>query len=232
MKTLSFIVPVYNAQDLARKLSLRLPDLKEVAYECGFELIESIFVDDGSNPKLVDLDGVKILHHEKNMGKGMSVRDAFLEAKGDWVLMSDVDESVPVSQFQYLASRADDNVWIVCGSRRGRPGVPIKRKILSKIFSFFASLIMGNRLMDTQCGFKPFHREKMRPIFENLMIKRFAFDVELITTVIEQGGEVVEQNVSWHGGKRSSLNVLKDAPRMLIDLIRLKLSKKGRDNRG
>ena len=83
-----------------------------------------------------------------------------------------------------------------------------------------------NEINDTQCGFKLFRMEKMRTIFETQTIDRFAFDVELIERVHEAGGKVVEVSVEWKGNKRSSLKILRDAPKMLFDLIRLKFTKK------
>jgi len=59
-------------------------------------------------------------------------------------------------------------------------------------------------------------------VFERQRIARFAFDVELIRNVQAAGGEVVEVPVEWKGGTRSSLRVLRDAPRMLWDLLRIR----------
>jgi len=61
----------------------------------------------------------------------------------------------------------------------------------------------------------------MRAVFERQRIMRFAFDVELIRRVVSAGGKVVEVPVEWKGGTRSSLRVLRDAPRMLWDLLRI-----------
>lgn len=225
-QTLSLVVPVYEAPDLARRLASRIPVLRESAKAAGFDLIESIFVDDGSKKPLESLGGdVSLLRHSKNMGKGRSVRDGALASRGDWVLMSDVDESVPFTEFQKMAEKAKDGVWMVCGSRHGRPGVPLKRKLLSKIFSFVVRFLGTNEIKDTQCGFKVFRMDKMREVFENQMINRFAFDVELIERVKSAGGKAVEVSVEWRGNKRSSLKVLRDAPKMLYDLIRLKFRK-------
>ena len=227
INTLSFVVPVYEASDLARKLALRIPVLREAARASGFELIESIFVDDGSQMPLEGLgDDITILKHDVNMGKGRSVRDAALQSRGQWVLMSDVDESVPLDEFRKMVKKLRGDVWMVCGSRHGRPGVPLKRKLLSKLFSVVVKLFGVNEINDTQCGFKLFRMEKMRTIFETQTIDRFAFDVELIERVHEAGGKVVEVSVEWKGNKRSSLKILRDAPKMLFDLIRLKFTKK------
>ena len=131
---------------------------------------------------------------------------------------ADVDLSAPLTEFSRLAPHAD--AWMVCGSRYGRAGMPLRRRILSRIFHALVWLVGVHGVKDTQCGFKLFRMEKMRTIFEAQRIERFAFDVELIRRVFRACGTVVEAPVAWRGGQRSSLRVLRDAPRMLWDLLR------------
>ena len=244
MRTLSLVIPVLNAPDLVRTAVSAVPELARTAETCGFSLVETIFVDDGSEPPLdLSIAGgtrcrasetavaqqrdppvdcalpIKILRQPANRGKGAAVRRGALEAKGDWVLMSDVDMSAPFAEFARLAERAD--AWLVCGSRHGRPGMPFLRRLLSRLFHFCVWCAGVRGVYDTQCGFKLFRMDVMRAVFERQRIARFAFDVELIRNVQLAGGDVVEVPVDWRGGERSSLRVFRDAPRMLWDLFRL-----------
>ena len=223
MRTLSLVIPVYNAPDLARAAVAAVPGLARTAEACGFSLAEAIFVDDGSEPPLdFSADSavpIRILRQPVNCGKGAAVRRGALEAKGGWVLMSDVDMSAPFAEFARLAARAD--AWMVCGSRHGRPGMPFRRRLLSRLFHFCVWCAGVRGVYDTQCGFKLFRMNVMRAVFERQRIARFAFDVELIRNVQVAGGNVVEVPVDWRGGERSSLRVFRDAPRMLWDLFRL-----------
>ncbi len=230
MKTLSLVIPVYNAPDLARAAAAAVPELARTAEACGFALVEAIFVDDGSASPL-DLSAsiatssappavpIRVLRQPANCGKGVAVRRGALEAKGEWVLMSDVDMSAPFAEFARLAEHAD--AWMVCGSRHGRPGMPFRRRLLSRLFHFCVWCVGVRGVYDTQCGFKLFRMDVMRAVFERQRITRFAFDVELIRNVVSSGGVVAEVPVEWKGGSRSSLRVLRDAPRMLWDLLRI-----------
>ncbi len=220
MRTLSLVIPVFNAPDLARKAASAVPELARTAETCGFSLVETIFVDDGSVPPLqVDAPDCRVIRVDVNTGKGEAVRRGALEAKGEWVLMSDVDMSAPFTEFAHLAARAD--AWMVCGSRHGRRGMPLHRRLLSSLFHFFVWCIGVRGVHDTQCGFKLFRMDVMRAVFERQRIARFAFDVELIRRTVLAGGDVAEVPVEWKGGTRSSLRVLRDAPRMLWDLLRI-----------
>ena len=220
MNALSLVIPSYDAGPLLGRILGHVPNLRAVAAESGFDLVEVVVVDDGgSRPVEAAVAGaaggvdVRILRNERNRGKGYSVRRGALAAKGDWVLMSDVDESAPLGQFAALAPYAE--TAIVCGSRcRGQDARPLHRRLLSRVFN----ALSGTGLMDAQCGFKLFNMALMQPVFETLRTERFAFDVELIL----KAPSVIEVPVEWHGGRRSSLKVWRDAPRMLLDLLRIR----------
>ena len=221
MKSLSLVVPVYGPGKMLGPLLSHVAGLRLAAAGVGFDLVEVIVIDDGNQPPiesaalagfLVDVPLV-VLRNARNRGKGYSVRCGALAAKGDWVLMSDVDESVPLATFVSLAPHSDSA--IVCGSRRcGEDARPFHRRVLSRLFN----ALTGTGLKDTQCGFKLFNMVLMRPVFETLRTERFAFDVELV----RKAPSVVEVPVPWRGGRRSSLKVWRDAPRMLWDLLRIR----------
>lgn len=227
VKTLSLVIPVFNAPDLARAVLTHLPELDDAARAAGFTLLEVLFVDDGSTPPLhlpplADVlptlrADCRILRLPRNSGKGAAVRHGALAARGDWVLMSDVDLSAPLSEFAAMAPHAQ--AWMVCASRAGRTGMPRVRRVLSYLFNVLARITGVGRIQDTQCGFKLFRMDVMRPIFAAQRVTRFAFDVELIVKTKRAGGTIMEVPVVWHGTRRSSLRVCRDAPRMMWDLL-------------
>ncbi|MCQ2389245.1 MAG: glycosyltransferase [Kiritimatiellae bacterium] len=226
MKTLSLVVPVYNAQDLLDAIVGRIGALKACAAACGYALVETIVVDDGGEPPLTrkwNGENVVMLRNDPNRGKGFSVKRAALAAKGEFVLMSDVDESAPLTEFPKLAAAMADDAWMVCGQRRGRAGMPVLRKVLARVFALLVRFAGARRVRDTQCGFKLFRMSAMRPVFEAQKIDRFAFDVELVARAQRMGGRVCSARIEWrHGGRPSSLKVFKDGLRMLLDLPRIR----------
>ncbi len=224
-KTLTLVVPVFDAPRLAARVCAAVDDLVRAAGSTSFRLVEAIFVDDGSKeplelpPTTASGVPVSILRNESNRGKGFSVQRGSLAAAGEWVLMSDVDLSTPLTEFPLLAAHAD--AWMACGSRSDRAGMPLVRRLLSRAFALLAHLAGVRGIQDTQCGFKLFNMPRMRPVFEQLTIERFAFDVELVLKTSRAGGTIAEVPVEWHGRRRSSLRVMHDAPRMLFDLVKL-----------
>lgn len=222
MKSLSLVIPAYKAEGLLERILSHVPTLADVATKAGFKLIETIVVDDGNVPAIdasrlgsVHVGTLTVIRNDRNRGKGFSVKRGALCAKGDYVLMSDADESVPLSEFAVLARHPD--CALVCGCRMtSHDSRPMVRRMLSRLFN----LLTGSSIRDTQCGFKLFNMSLMRKPLAELKTERFAFDVELI----RNAPSVISECVEWHGGRRSSLRVWKDAPRMLWDLVKIRLS--------
>ena len=110
MRQLSLVIPVYGPLEMLRGILAHVPDLKAVSAECGFDLVETVVVDDGC-PQPIDGSEfgspgelpLVVMRNGRNRGKGYSVRSGVLAAKGGWVLMSDVDESAPLTEFAALS---------------------------------------------------------------------------------------------------------------------------------
>ena len=79
MKSLSLVIPVYNAEGLLKRILAHVPLLIENAVKVGFVLQEVIVVDDGgcqpvdmAHFDLEPLNGlsVRLLRNERNRGRG------------------------------------------------------------------------------------------------------------------------------------------------------------------
>jgi hypothetical protein len=53
-------------------------------------------------------------------------------------------------------------------------------------------LLTGLRVHDTQTGLKAVRRKELEPVFSVLLVRRFAFDVELLTVANLYGLKIVE----------------------------------------
>ena len=230
-KSVALTVPVYGTAELAQRLVRALPAFRRAVESAGWEYRGCIVVDDGSPnggeiAEAVRSDGVSLVRLDSNRGKGFAVKTGALAATGAYVLMSDCDMSAPLGEFAALADAAErhPDAAMICGSRRELSdggGRGLVRRVLSVAFSVLTRLAGTNGIRDTQCGFKLFRMDAMRPVFETLRTERFAFDVELIRRARRAGLSVLEVPVKWHGGRRSTLHVLRDGARMLLDLARI-----------
>jgi dolichyl-phosphate beta-glucosyltransferase len=227
---LSVVVPAYNEEDrLGQTLPLILGYLQERSLEA-----ELLVVDDGSSDATAERAGAvlrdhgRVLRIAENRGKGHAVRSGVLAARGRWVLITDADLSTPIEEHARLAAVARDrDLDGVIGSR-GLPDSRIEvhqprwREMMGRTFNVLVRRLTGLDYRDTQCGFKLLDRERTRPIFERMVIDRFAFDVELLFLCRRFGLHVEEVPVVWRDDPRSTVGPLTDAPRMLADVLRVR----------
>ena len=78
-------------------------------------------------------------------------------------------------------------------------------------------------MSDTQCGFKVFNKYYSKKIFRKIKSYRFAFDVELTILLNKNIIKIIELPLKWTHKTGSKLNIFKDAPRMIFDIILIKI---------
>ncbi len=127
---------------------------------------EVVVVDDGSGDHTAEvarLAGARVLTHEKNRGKGAGIRDAFAYAKdngADILVLMDGDgqhdpDEIP-RLIEPILDRATD---IVNGSRhKGKNNAPAYRRLGQHILNGVTNAGTGQKLSDTQSGFRAFAR--------------------------------------------------------------------------
>ena len=195
---------------------------------------EVIVVDDGSTddtPGVVrrsKLKGLRFIQNPRNQGKGFSVRNGVLAAGGNYVLFTDADLSAPIEELPKLLNIAlTENADIVIGSRAVDRTYIEKHQSRSRelggiAFNFMVRSFLGLRLQDTQCGFKLFHRQNSRRIFEKQTTAGFGFDPELLFLAKRQGLKIREVPVRWSHAEGSKVQFMKHATVMFLDLIRIR----------
>lgn len=228
---LSIVVPAYNEEE---RLDTSLPLIDGYLRERRLDA-EILVVDDGSadgtgsiaSAFLRDRRG-RVLRQPENLGKGAAVRRGVLEAEGRWVLMTDADLSTPIEEHARLADIAqEEDLDVVFGSR-ALPDSQVEirqnalRELMGKTFNLVLRGITNLPHRDTQCGFKLFDRKRTRPLFERMVVDRFAFDVEFLFLCGRFGLRVQEVPVIWRNSERSTVNIVTAPPRMILDLLRVR----------
>jgi dolichyl-phosphate beta-glucosyltransferase len=227
---LSIVVPAFNEEsrigDSIRRIAAFLATLPFTS--------EVIVVDDGSRDRTAEVvqsvgaPTVRIVRNDRNHGKGYSVRRGALHAKGKYVLFTDADLSAPIEELTKLLDVAvEEDASIVIGSRA------VDRRFIKKhqtrfreiggiVFNRVVRLSLGLNIQDTQCGFKLFHLERTRPLFEKQTTFGFGFDPELLFLGARQGLKIREVPVRWSHAEGSKVSPVRDGLRMLCDLARIR----------
>ncbi len=228
---LSVVIPAFNEQD---RLPTSLERIDAYLRTQGIDG-EILVVDDGSTDRTAALAGKflkdrrgRVISLEENRGKGAAVRSGVFESQGRWVLMTDADLSAPIEEHLKLAATArDDDVDIVIASR-GLKDSRIEfrqawvRQTMGKTFIVLIRGMTGLPFLDSQCGFKLMDRKRVIPLFEKMVVDRFAFDIELLYLAVRFGLTVREIPVVWRNEPKSRVNMFTDPINMLWDIARVR----------
>ena len=183
---LSLILPCYNEVEHFNKSMERIVDsLKNSNLHW-----EVIFVEDKSQdqtPKLIKsfLEKHKgsffhSIWHSQNQGRGRSVADGILAARGEFVGFIDIDcEASPVyiSECVRLLQEYD----VVCGKRIYQTDISgIVRAIASKLYANLVKFILNSNCQDTEAGYKFFRRTKIIPILKTVEDTGWFWDTEIM----------------------------------------------------
>jgi dolichyl-phosphate beta-glucosyltransferase len=229
---LTIVVPAFNE---TARLGGSLKSIRSYADSKPFAL-EVIVVDDGSRDRTPELlaeyashfPAMRVLCNEQNHGKGYTVRRGVLEARGEFVAFTDADLSAPVEDLdQLLQALESSGAEAAVGSRalkRELIGIhqPWFREFGGRLFNLLVRLLTGLKLRDTQCGLKLFRRSTTRRAFELQHIEGFGFDPELLFLIERLGGKVVEVPVRWNDNPATKVHFLRDATRMVLELVQLR----------
>jgi dolichyl-phosphate beta-glucosyltransferase len=233
--TLSIVIPAYNEE-------ARLPALLHAVNReagtatatAGMELLEVLVVDDGStdrtkaileeaaadNPTLIPVHD-----YDRNRGKGAAFAAGVNRARGDYVLLADVDLSTPLTELPKLAGAIDAGNEIAVGSR-AVPGAvvergPLHRKVLGNSFNAVVRVLTGLGLHDTQNGFKLFRTDVVKRLVADQTTPGFAFDVEILMRADRAGVKTAEVPIIYEHDARSSVRVGPAGAGMLRDVFDL-----------
>lgn len=224
---LSIIIPAYNEE---ARLAETLPVLKAYLDRQEYSW-EVVLVDDGSKDRTTEIfhkifspERGRSFKNSPNRGKGYSIRRGVEEAWGEVVLFSDADFSTPIEEFPKLHHHIQNGFDVAIGSR-SLPESDLQvhqawvRESMGKMFNLLVQGILLRGFKDTQCGFKCVRRKDAVPIFSQMTIDGFGYDVEFLFLAQKNGLKIKETPVLWRNHPDSRVRILQDSFRMLTDLI-------------
>jgi len=195
-KKISIIVPAYKAEKIIAK---SLANIKGVMDTTGYGY-EIICVVDGKvdktwseamkvqkrHPKFVQVVGYK-----NNLGKGHAVRFGMAKSGGEIVGFIDAGFDIDHEGLKMLLAHFE---WykadIIVGSKRhpaSKVIYPWQRRILSYCYQLLVRLFFGLKVKDTQVGLKFFKRKVLEKTLPRLLVKAWAFDVEMLAVAVNLG---------------------------------------------
>jgi len=194
---LSFVMPVYNEEDiLQRSMAEAVTALEQLCEEW-----EMIVVDDGSTdstPRILESwsesdPRIRVLRQPVNRGYSAALIRGFSAAQHDLVFYTDGDAQFDLQQIAGLYDALDDDVEMVVGYRQDRQDPPL-RLLTSSAFNRLQRWVLGARVRDVNCAFKLFRR----PFLQSLPLSSdgFLIDAELFARARHAGAHWREVGVT------------------------------------
>lgn len=232
------VIPCYWESNRARPFLEELCPLLETAG--GVQLL---LVEDGGGPeearKLDELVApymdrhpfVLPVHHvASNIGKGGAVYEGWSRAgEAGWVAFVDADGSCPAQEVVRMVNmaRLEDNLArAYFASRIPAPGKKVTRlwhrHMMGRIFATLTKFLLKTGVHDTQCGLKVVSRLMFERVRCHLAVNSFAFDVDLLVLLLDQGTDVIEVPIDWNEVGCGKIKLLSDSTRMFLDLLLIK----------
>lgn len=227
----SIVIPAYNESG---RLGGTLEKVLAYVHSRGWNA-EVIVVNDGSRD---DTEAIargfaardpmlRIVNNPGNRGKGYSVRNGMLHARGRIVIFTDADLSSPIEEASKLLEALDSGADVAIGSRWLRAETqtqrqPLHRQIFGRIFNLLLRMILGLQFKDTQCGFKAFKQRAVQAIFPLQKIERWGFDPEILFLARKFGFQIKEIPVLWGHSGGTRIHPLIDGSRMFMEMLHIR----------
>jgi glycosyltransferase involved in cell wall biosynthesis len=196
---LSVIVPVYNEHRTIREIIRRVQATGLVE--------EIIIVDDGSEdgtrdilPSLNGRDGVRVILHERNLGKGAAVRTGITAATGEVILIQDADLEYNPREYPSLLAPIEEGLAdVVYGSRfLGAPhrAILFWNMVANKLLTLMTNILYNTILSDMETGYKVFRSEVVKGM--KLRAHRFDFEPEFTAKILKRKARVFEVPIAFN----------------------------------
>lgn len=231
LPNISIVIPAFNEETVIVNTLEKVSEYLEGRYPS----YEIIVVCDGCKDNTAKLAEdasqgnrkIRVLDRKINKGKGFSVRQGCLEAKGNYIIFTDADLSTPIDEIERLMKWLETGFDIAIGSRAFRESdiqihQPWYRETMGKIFNLFVQAIAVRGIRDTQCGFKGFKRDAAIDVFQRQTIYGFGFDVELLFIAGRLEYKVKEFPVRWLNRAESRVNPFTHPLQMLSELVKIR----------
>lgn len=191
MPYISIIIPAYNEE---KRIINTLSRVKEYMSSQNYSY-EVLVVVDGAKDKTAEVSKsfssewpeLRVIDNKENHGKGYVVRQGMIEAKGEYRVFTDADNSTDISHLEKMIQKFKEGFDIVMGTRDYKDAIGAKqaipqsgiKRLLGNMGNLFIQVLVVPGVWDTQAGFKGFSAAAAERIFPQLKITRWGFDIEI-----------------------------------------------------
>lgn len=219
---LTVVMPGFNE---GKKIKENLLIVAEVL-DAIVDNFEIIYVDDGSidssiseaNKALKMDNRINIIEIKVNSGKGNALKRGVEKANGTHILFLDSDLDLsPCTIIDFIDIMQTQKADVVIGSKlhpNSKIFYPKVRQFMSFCYYLFLLVLFRLNVRDTQTGMKLFKAEILKPTMNKILVKRFAFDIEVLSIINRNNYKIVDAPVILEYGRTTRFGRIK-----IMDII-------------
>lgn len=180
MGLLSVIIPCYNEEENVKDFYDELMKNEPFFRKKDLE-VELLYIDDGSKDRTVEMirelkasdDRVHLISFSRNFGKESAMYAGLEKAKGDFVVIMDVDLQDPPALLPEMYSYIEEGYDSVATRRVTRKGEPPVRSFFARCFYRLMKKISKTEIVDGARDYRLMTRQMVNAILEMKEYNRF-----------------------------------------------------------
>lgn len=207
----SVVIPTYNESSKEKEMKEHLDSIKKYFEEkkLTYEIIIALDGSTDETPNLVrkhtrdNQENVVILDRKVNRGKGYTVREGLLAARGERRMFTDMDGATRIEMLDRLIPEMDKGADFVIGSRdlnesEIKKHQPFWKEWMGDAGNLMIQFVGGLwGIKDTQCGFKLFKEQFVKDVLPRTVVNRWGIDFEILIIGKKLGYEMAQVPVEW-----------------------------------
>lgn len=195
---LSVVIPVFNEVKTILEIIRRV---KETPFEKEIIVVDDCSTDGTARLLKENAEGLKVLFHEKNQGKGAAIRTALPHITGEIAIVQDADLEYHPSEYSRLMAPILDGMADVVYGSRFQGGTHrvlyFWHSVGNQIITTLSNMLTDLNLSDMETGYKVFRSEVLKKI--KIESNRFGFEPEITAKVAKMGCRIYEVPISYWG---------------------------------
>jgi len=215
------VVPAYNEEGA---IAEDLVNLRTTMDNSGLSY-EIVVVNDGSEDQTAQeaekVDGIRLLHHRRNMGYGASLKTGIWEAEGDIVVITDADGTYPPRYIPELVQAVQNGSDMAVGARiSADAAIPFIRRPAKWCLAKLASYLAEQPIPDLNSGLRAFRKAQVIKFF-SILPSGFSFTTTITLAMLCNGFSVTYHSIEYlHRVGRSKIRPIQDTYNFIVLILR------------
>jgi len=179
-----------------------------------------------------------VIDNKENHGKGYVVRQGMLEARGEFRLFTDADNSTSIEQIEKfwplicggkMTGERDENCYDIVIASIAAKGATLAhsekfyKRWFGKLGNLWIQFWLLPGIWDSRRGFKLFTAKVAEDIFSKLVESGWTFDDEVLAIALKLGYKIKEAPIHWVNDPNSKVKLM-DYPKTLLQVLKIKMN--------